>query len=108
MPQAQKAYRIEVRWVKVDPRRGLPYISLICRGGVGKYRRYADDEFDFIVGYDLYSDTAYVFSSKEVAPLSSAVTIRPEAAERWDKLKAADGNLGLRTGAPSDEGSEWA
>ncbi|WP_164929207.1 hypothetical protein [Gloeobacter violaceus] len=86
VPATGKIFRIEVRWTRINKKGGLPSISLHCRAGVGKYRRYADDEFDFIVGYNLYSDTAYVFSSKEISHLSSMVAIRSEAAERWDKL----------------------
>jgi len=87
VPETGKQWRIEVRWVKVDPKGGLPNISLLCRGGVGKNRRYTDDEFDFIVGYDLYSDTAYVFSNAEVSHIAVKVAVRKEAAERWDKLR---------------------
>ncbi len=87
IPETRKAVRIEVRWARCSRRGGLPYFSLMCRAGVGKYRRYSLGEFDFIVGYDIYSDTVYVFSHDEVLHLTAAVTVRPEAAERWDKLR---------------------
>ncbi len=45
------------------------------------------EEFDFIVGYDLYSDAAYVFTYEEVKHLKKAVTVRDDAFERWDKLR---------------------
>lgn len=48
-------------------------------------RRYADGSIDFIVGYDLFTDTAYVWAWGEVRD-KVCVTICPEAAERWDKL----------------------
>lgn len=49
--------------------------------------RYSKKEIDFIVGYDLYSDTAYVMSMRDVAGRKSAIGVQECAAERWDKLK---------------------
>jgi hypothetical protein len=49
-------------------------------------RRYMDREFDFIVGYDLFRDTAYVFSWDEVSANKTTVTVSKDAAERWDKI----------------------
>ena len=47
---------------------------------------YKAGDFDFIVGYDLFTDTCYVWSWEEVAHFKATVTICPEAEERWDKL----------------------
>ncbi len=38
-----------------------------------------------IVGYDLFTDTAYVFEYSKQQN-SASVTISPEAAERWDLI----------------------
>jgi len=66
---------------------GLPAVPLTRSKGEGRKRtRYQEGEFDFIVGYDLYTDTCYVWSWDEVGHLKRTITICPEAAERWDKI----------------------
>ena len=80
-----KLLKVQVRWTK-NEKWGLPSVHLNCRHGYSGRRRYKKGEFDFIVGYDLFTDTAYVWSWDEVAHLNTTVTICPEAAERWDKL----------------------
>jgi DNA-binding transcriptional ArsR family regulator len=80
-----RAWRIQVKWVKRE-KHGLPRVPLKCREGHAGYRRYKEGEFDFIVGYDLFTDTCYVWSFDELKDHSTGVTICPEAAERWDKL----------------------
>ena len=88
VPETGKKWKIQVRWTKGNKnKKELPRISLICIDGHSTQRKFKEGEFDFIVGYDLYTDTAYVFSFEEVLHLSCAVTIRKEAAEAWDKLR---------------------
>jgi transcriptional regulator with XRE-family HTH domain len=65
---------------------GLPLITLRCADGRGKSRRYKQGEFDFIVGYDLRTDTAYVFSEEETLTIGCAITVNNDAAERFDKI----------------------
>lgn len=79
-----KTWKIQVKWARAG-QDGLPRIPLRCRGGGGKYRQYLEGEFDFIVGYDLWSDTCFVWSFDEVRG-KTGVTISSESAERWDKL----------------------
>lgn len=81
-PGTKRLYTVQVKTAKANPQ-GLPLVSL--RNSCG--RRYTEGEFDFIVGFDLHTDTAYVWSWAEVAALKASVTITPEAAEAWDKLK---------------------
>jgi len=64
---------------------GLPFISLVCWEH-GKQKRFQKGDFDFIIGYCLYKDSAYVFSFKETEHLSSTVTVSNESLEAWDKL----------------------
>jgi len=80
-----KTYRIQVKWAKVLVD-GLPLISLECMEK-GKMRRYKKGEFDFIVGYCLFNDTAYVYSFDELVHLKSRVSVTEEGAEAWDKIK---------------------
>jgi hypothetical protein len=77
--------RLEVRWAS-QKKDGLPIISLQKSNGRGGSKRAPSGSFDVLVGYDLYSDTAYVFTSKEITHLSTGVSVSPESAERWDKL----------------------
>jgi hypothetical protein len=76
---------IQVKWAR-DSSQGLPTIGITCSDGHNKRRRYVAGEFDFIVGYDLYTDTAYVYSEQDVENHKASVTISPEFAERWDKV----------------------
>lgn len=88
VPDTGKVWKIQVKSVvkpQQDPEHGgLPLVPLRC--GHGK-RRYRADEIDFLVGYDLRTDTAYVWRLDELDHIKTTVTVTPEAAERWDKLK---------------------
>lgn len=94
-PATGVRHKIQVRWAsKHGHRHGLPDVSLRCKGPpsqnkVWRNRRFREGAFDFLVGYDLYTDTAYVWSWKEVEHLTHSVTIAAEAAERWDKLRSS-------------------
>jgi transcriptional regulator with XRE-family HTH domain len=87
IPERGKVIKLQVRSV-CSFKHGLPGILLTCAQGHNKRRRYERGEFDFIVGYNLFNDTAYVFSFDEVARNRTFVAISGEHAERWDKLKA--------------------
>jgi len=78
--------RLQVKWVKTESH-GLPLVSLNCTEGHNQQRRYQQGDFDFIVGYDLLADLAYVWSWKEVEKHKKSITVSPDAAERWDKLR---------------------
>lgn len=76
--------KVQVKWASCGE--AMPAISLRCSNGRGHHRAYTQNEFDFIVGYDLFTDTAYVWSWAEVAGKKS-VSVHPQAAEAWWKLK---------------------
>jgi len=81
-----KTYRIQVKWTKdAGKHGGLPLIPLWCMEK-GKLRRYKEGEFDFIVGYCLFNDTAYVYSFAELKHLKALVSISDDAAEAWQKI----------------------
>jgi len=82
-----RTWKVQVKWVR-ESRHGLPGVSLRCHEGNRDLRRYQEGEFDFIVGYDLYTDVSYVWSFEEAEHLRNSVTVCAEAAERWDKLLA--------------------
>jgi transcriptional regulator with XRE-family HTH domain len=76
--------RIQVRWVK-SGEVGLPLISLVCMEH-GKQRRFQKGDFDFIIGYCLFNDTAYVYSFEETEKLKATISVSEPAAEAWLKL----------------------
>jgi transposase-like protein len=78
--------KLQVKWTQLGTY-GLPFASLekTSNGSKPKRKKYPDGAIDFVVGYDLFTDTAYVWSWSEVKG-HSAITINPDAAERWDKL----------------------
>jgi hypothetical protein len=87
VPETGRSVTIQVRWVK-QGRHGLPMVSLRRTEGHNTEVRFKAGEFDYIVGYDLFTDTAYVFSFQDVAHLRQRVTISEQYAEAWDKLRS--------------------
>ena len=80
--------KIQVKWAAVR-KSGKPSISLMRTEGHNVQRRYSSTEVDFIVGYDLRSDTCYVWSMEELRSEKYRMVISQDAAERWDKLMQA-------------------
>lgn len=77
--------KIQVRATKPNAH-GLPMVSLRCANGRKSLRPFRDGEVDFVVGYDLRTDRAYVWSWDEVRKTRNMITISPDAEERWDKI----------------------
>ncbi len=93
LPQTNKLWKVQVKTARSDKGHGQPAIRLIHAPRVlaktkliqpGK--RYQSHEFDFIIAYDLYTDTCYIWSWQETSLYKNAITISPDAAERWDKI----------------------
>lgn len=87
IPESGRTLKLQVRCVHSTSRHGLPVVRLKCADGHDKRRRYREGEFDFIVGYYLFNDTAYVFSYDEVVSHKTHITIAEAYAERWGKLR---------------------
>lgn len=85
IPRSGQVIKIQVKWARYSGC-GLPSIPLVCCEGHNKPKRYEKGEFDFIVGYDFFTDNAYVFSWDEVEKYKRTITIKEDALERWDKL----------------------
>jgi hypothetical protein len=86
-PESGKIFKLQIRSVHSPSRHGLPVIRLKCAEGHNKRRRYREEEFDFIAGYYLFNDTAYVFSSDEINKHKTYISISEKYSERWDKLR---------------------
>ena len=80
-----KIAKIQVKATRV-PVLGLPTVSLTCSKGHNGKRRYMDGEFDFIVGYDLFTDTAFVYGLGDVAGNQTTVSTSDKFAEKWQKV----------------------
>ena len=74
--------KLQVKWVKRKVQ-GLPMVNVTRSNGLP----YRQGDIDFLVGYDLYSDAAYVFSWSEFEGLGATITVRSSALEQWVKLK---------------------
>ncbi len=83
---SRKTFKVQVKSVKVVSRGGLPLVAIRCAAGRSGSRRYTEGELDFLVGYDFFTDTAYVWSWEDLRGHKATITVCPEAAERWDKL----------------------
>jgi transposase-like protein len=86
VPETGKILKLQVRCVNAH-KHGLPGVLLTCAEGHNKRRRYEQGEFDFIIGYYLFNDTAYVFSFDELIKHKTKVAISEKYAEKWDKLR---------------------
>lgn len=86
-PVSGRVMKIQVKTVR-RANHGRPFISLRRRDYAAKdgVCRYKVGDFDFIVGYDLHTDIAYVVSWGECEANKTAYSIRKDDAERWDKL----------------------
>jgi hypothetical protein len=76
----RKLSRLQVKLLSQKPY-GLPGASLTSRG-----QRYQPGDFDFLIGYDLFSDTAFVWSEKELEGHKNTITSCDASREAWDKV----------------------
>jgi hypothetical protein len=84
--EVSKPLKIQVKVIRAG-KWGMPTLPVRRSYGAAKTkRRYLDGEADFIVGYDLMTDTAYVYSFGETRHLSTSVSVTQDAAEAWWKL----------------------
>lgn len=82
-----KLVKVQVRWTRTEEY-GAPFARTQCSDGRGKTRAYRTGEFDIFVGYDFYTDTAYVLTFEEVTKCKKAVSMPDSAEEAWEKLLA--------------------
>lgn len=78
----EKLYRIQVKLLQ-----GRELSLRRTDKKVGQHCRYKPGEFDFIIGYSLMSDTAYVYSETDVSNHRCAILVTEPFAEKWEKLK---------------------
>ena len=78
-------FQLQVKSAREGGRGTLPTIPFLCSAGRGKQKRIPEESADFLVGYDLYTDTAYVWPCTELEGRTN-ITVSPEAAERWSLM----------------------
>lgn len=85
--RARQLLKVQVKCTHRS-RQGSPNVPLTRNATRGSTirARYEPGDFDFIVGYDLYTDTAYVWSWAEVEHLKTSISVTMDAQERWDKF----------------------
>jgi len=84
-PHGQRIIRLQVRWAYKGPS-GAPRVRLRCSAGRGKEKRFEPDSFDILTGYDLITDSVYVWSAKELLEHKTTITVCAFAHEAWSKL----------------------
>jgi len=77
--------KVQVKWAQKQPH-GLPLVPLQRKKGHGGFQPYKPGEFDFLVAYDYFTDTCYIWSWDEVKGNNKTITICLEAAEAWNKM----------------------
>jgi len=80
-----KLLKVQVRLCRLG-KHGSPFISLRRVTADKRSVRFQPGDFDFIVGYDLHSDTAFVYGEAEVAGLSTAKSVTESAKEAFAKM----------------------
>lgn len=83
---AGRILKLQIRWCK-HRRSGSPTVRLTSVGNNRVTRRAKKGDFDFLVGYDLRTDNAFVFSWEETKDIGSEIAVTEESMEAWHKLQ---------------------
>jgi hypothetical protein len=87
VPATSMIWKLQVK-TAYQGRYGSPLVELTRGAGHRTgHKRYIKGDFDFIVGFDLNADAAYVWAWAEVKDRRTAVAVEEGARERWDKLE---------------------
>lgn len=81
-PGVEKYIRLQVKWARTE--QGRPCFSL-RNGEGGKIRRFTRVDCDFVVGYDLETDTAFVVPI-QICEGKNSKSCDEQYAEAWDWL----------------------
>jgi transposase-like protein len=82
VPVGGKTLRVQVK-LAYKSRQGVPVVPL---RSASQKKPYQVGEVDILVGFDLLTDTCYVWTWGEIANRLCGVSVCPEAEERWDKI----------------------
>lgn len=84
---SKRIIRLQVKWAG-QPTAGLPLVRLNCTEGHNRQRGFRDGEADVLVGYSLFTDTAYVWTWEEIRGRKTITVGAPSSKEAWHKLAA--------------------
>ncbi len=73
--------KIQIKWARILEK-GMPTVSLRCSDTRKSLRKYKENECDYVVGYDLYSDTCYVWDFKLIKN-KTCIAVTKESEENW-------------------------
>jgi len=80
--QTKRVLKIQVK-TAIRSREGLLYVNTRRPNK----QAYEPGDFDFLVGYDFYTDTAFVFRASEVGNKTAGVAAGEDQSEAWYKLR---------------------
>lgn len=86
VPETGRVTRVEVRWAR-QGKFGNPSVQLLKHSGRENTKHISEDRADYLVGYDLFTDTAFVFDRTEFSSVRATLSMRADAAEAWTKLR---------------------
>ncbi len=82
---SDRLVKIQVKAAQSE-RHGAPSITLTRQPTRGVTERYGEGDFDFIVGYDVATDEAYVFHADDCASLSRSISATESSREAWGRI----------------------
>ncbi len=80
--------KLQVKWA-YQAKAGQPVVSLERYQGHHARKRMEPEDFDILAGYDLYTDTVYVWTREEVAHHKGHISVSADAAEAWHKMRSS-------------------
>lgn len=86
--ESNRLLKIQVRYASVY-KSGVPFLKLVRSNGRGGQIRYCDDDFDFIVGYSVRTDTAFVFNKQQCSSHKFGISVTKDSEEAWHLLFSA-------------------
>jgi hypothetical protein len=80
-----RVIRLQVKWASPG-KEGRPVVQTTTSRRHGRYS-YSPKDFDFLIGYDLRTDTAHVFSWDDIKGRSRSVSVGKASEEAWHKIR---------------------
>lgn len=78
--------KIQVKCIKKSSKGITPILSVKCMEGHYNFIQYQSKDIDFLIGYDIINDNAYVFSWNELKSKKESISVTIDSRENWNKL----------------------
>jgi hypothetical protein len=79
-------FKIQVKCTKNLRSTYTPHISTKHMVGHSTFANYTKKELDFLIGYDILNDVAYIFSWKDIKDKKATIAVTKNSKENWGKL----------------------